>query len=367
MLSPSLEINKFRPAGSSPALEINLRSNNKTSLENRTNYGNDNDDLVGSTIWQKPIVESPGGSGDFNEGIRPTTGWNAGAGIGGPADGSSPGLKPDSSGAKKVTGTILLDPPPREPPNKPGDDDRGGDEWEDSRKSVDYREVPHGSIAQFEALAKNFTLWVRVLGMKEEEEPEGGQGSSSAELPISRNDTFSRNGTFSADGSTDLEEVVNGSVRTPARSNEFTNDTQTSLQSASSGISGTSGASSSNTRQMSPNVWSGRRVIFTKYICLEASDANDFTGTMQRQSFSLRRWVREVDAIAFMKKLEEEQFNFSDSKRSGVATLDRSSAVSKTSDKSNQSNNCNTPGDKPNIIDESEDDNPFFGGGVSMM
>ena len=54
-----------------------------------------------------------------------------------------------------------------------GSDDDRNEEWDDNRSPVNYGEVPHGDISMFISLIDKHKVWIRMISVKEEEEPSG--------------------------------------------------------------------------------------------------------------------------------------------------------------------------------------------------
>jgi hypothetical protein len=87
--------------------------------------------------------------------------------------------KTDSSGTRQKTGTVVLDggssrfDPPGDRIND--DDNEGSEEIDDNRKPVDYYEIPHGNIEDFRNLIAKHKVWIRTIGIKEEQEVPAGR------------------------------------------------------------------------------------------------------------------------------------------------------------------------------------------------
>jgi len=113
--------------------------------------------------------------------------------------------------------------------------------------------------------------------------------------------------------------------------------------------------------------WKSRRVEFVKYACLEATDAST-TGINQ---FTVRRWVRESDALAFMRKIEKEQFlseipkdqNLDGVKSNGIGEEEVKRAINSSRDFSDDTRKT----DGNNYQSQEGNDSPFYGGGPTMM
>ena len=162
--------------GGNPA-DKNVTSN-EIDGNNSEDDDEENDDMALSSVGPVTINVSPDelASSDDSVSSSGRVGWTTGVdmddGVGNVN--SEAAQKTDSSGA--MSRVALLDggngfDPPRKR-NDYDDDDRN-EEWDDSRSPVNYGEVPHGDISVFTSLIAKHEMWIRIISIKEEQEPSG--------------------------------------------------------------------------------------------------------------------------------------------------------------------------------------------------
>ena len=168
--SPALSIKTSPPGGPATDFEQYLDNMNDTASNSTMISGvdvdNDDSDMTGSSVDMSTMPFDTGS--DNSDDSTPDdlvdgpVGWVSD--IDNDASDDSPGVKKETSGGAKKTGTILLDPPVR-PPR----DDGGQEPPEviETRNPLDWNDIEHGDLNSFLDLYPNCK--VRIVGIKEED------------------------------------------------------------------------------------------------------------------------------------------------------------------------------------------------------